>query len=104
MKLETDNFQSWAGTWHRRRFPTATCEHVLLKAGEELGEVMSAWNSLAGFSGHGGTFEDFISECADVVIALFVAVDRWTEGSLMQAIEVKLQILSTPGAHRASRL
>lgn len=100
-----DFYQRRAGYWHRHRFPNASAERVLLKAGEELGEVMSAWNAMAGTdsaTGHGGSSEDFVNEMADVVIALLVAADRWTEHSLSDAIERKLSLLMTPGAHKAS--
>lgn len=103
MVRETTELQWRAGTWHRDRFPYAQSEHVALKAAEEVGEVARAVNGEVGFnSATGGG--SVIEEAADVVIALMVLVDRWTDDDLMAAVDAKLTLLERPGAHRASAL
>lgn len=90
--------------WHIGRFPEAEMVHVALKLNEEAGEVGRAVNGLEGKnSATGGG--DVIDECADVLISIYVLVGRWfTREELLEAVETKITMLETPGAHRASAL
>lgn len=95
--------QKRAGKWHAGRFPDAQASLVLLKALTELGEVADAYLDQEGSMSATGERGDGISgEAADVVIALMVLTDRWTEENLLEAVERKLSLLETPGAHKAS--
>jgi len=81
--------------YHEARFPVCTPHEVILKAMAELGEVADA----AQIQMPRG---DLVEEAADVVITMFALTGRWYGANLLDAVEAKLGILSTPGAHRAS--
>ena len=81
--------------YHKARFPVCTPHEVILKAMAELGEVADA----AQIQMPRG---DLVEEAADVVITLFTLTGRWYGADLLDAVEAKLGVLTTPGAHRAS--
>lgn len=89
--------------WHTARFPNAEAVHVGLKLCSEAGEVADA---IVGDSNvNSGTGDgDVRAEAADVYIALTVLLGRWYDTDLLAAVEAKLAILETPGAHKSSAL
>ncbi|SRR6266705_2776759 len=101
---EITTLQKRVVRWHKDRFPEAEAHHVALKAMAELGEVADSFlhdegvNSATGEAGDG-----VLGEAADVVIVLMTLVGRWMGDDLLTAVEKKLSILETPGAHKASR-
>lgn len=76
--------------------------NVALKMSEEVGEVARAVNGLIGVnSATGGG--DVVDECADVLIVVYALIGRWfSPEDLWDALDVKLEMLETPGAHKAS--
>jgi hypothetical protein len=96
--------QDRAASWHATRFPWANEEHVVLKALTELGELADALIAKNGQDSATGKPGDGITgESADIVIALMVLTGRWGGEDLLAAVEKKLEVLETPGAHKASR-
>lgn len=97
--------QGRAARWHEERFPKAERHHVVLKTMAELGEVADAVIARDGIDSAAGKEGDGITgEAADVVIALMALIGRWSDDDLLTAIERKLSLLETPGAHKASRI
>jgi NTP pyrophosphatase (non-canonical NTP hydrolase) len=99
-----ENLQVRLVAWHSSRFPEAGPEHVALKLCEEAGEVGRNVNSYAEVNdAHGYEIGSVQAECADTLIAMLVLLGRWfPDGSLLEWLEQKVEILETPGAHRAS--
>lgn len=89
--------------WHKARFPDVSPETMLLKVGEESGEVMSAHVGLTGIKDT--SWDDLAGEIADVLICYVAYVERGTPltwGEIIEQVEKKMIKLTTPGAHRAS--
>lgn len=88
--------------WHTARFPEATAGQVALKAIAELGEVADALLSAEKDEPHPERADGVLPESADVLICLLTLCGRYGYGDLFSAVEAKLSILETPGAHPAS--
>jgi NTP pyrophosphatase (non-canonical NTP hydrolase) len=81
--------------WHVARFPACQPWEIALKSMAELGEVAEAMQveSRRG---------DVVEEAADVTVTLMALLGRFYGADLLDAVERKLTILTTPGAHRHS--
>ena len=89
------DLQSRVVAYHDARFPLCEPWEVALKSMAELGEVAEAMQ-LEGPRG------DVVEEAADVTITLMALTGRFYGADLLDAVERKLAILTTPGAHRGS--
>ena len=99
------DLQDRATRWHEERFPRAELEHVGLKVLAEAGELADAILAARGKNSATGKRGDgIVGEAADIVICLLVIAGRWGCHDLLSAVDMKLSILETPGAHPASLL
>jgi NTP pyrophosphatase (non-canonical NTP hydrolase) len=102
-RVSDNRLVTTATKWHEARFPNATSVDLLGKAMEELGEVAEALtidegrNSAKSYKG-----DSVVKESADVIVCLLALCGRYYGQDVISEVIAKLEMLNTPGAHRAS--
>lgn len=100
--MTTDDLQRRAVAWHKEKWPASLPYRQALKAMAELGEVAEELLAEPGNRPEAAVTEYVVNEAADVVITLLVLTGRYSREDLLAAVDRKLTLLTTPGAHRHS--
>jgi NTP pyrophosphatase (non-canonical NTP hydrolase) len=100
--IDVHALQARVAAWHAARFPQCTAEDIGLKAQTELGEVADAILAHGRDGSHPERAGNLTWEAADVTITMLALCGRFTIDNLLLAVDAKLRILETRGAHPAS--